>query len=165
MKKTTPYARKRANGQGPKRCDGITMARMHNTRLSAPELARIMEPCKLALQAFRQASATHRQWVVLCTASHVATAIEDQGIVRGQRQIIEDAAQALEAIGQRCGEENGWGPTACTGPELSALADLVAAHSRQLHELTYGEYTRAADRAVARVATDGGAVFKMEIAG
>jgi hypothetical protein len=162
-RKTTIYARKRAQGHTPQRSDGITIARMHNTRLTPPEVERIMGLCRTALAALRQAQGTYTQWVVLCTACHVAMAIEDGGIITGQRDIISDAEQALDAIGARCGlTAAAWTPRPCTGPELTALADLVPAHSRQVRELTYGEYTRQCDLAVARVATDGGQVFKAE---
>lgn len=163
-KKTTRYARKRNQGHTHQRSDGITIARMHNTRLTPAEIQRIMAPCNAALAALRQAQGTHTQWVVLCTACHVAMAIEDGGVITGQREIITDAEQVLDAIGARCGNTAAaWKPKACTGPELTALADLVAAHSRQVHELTYGEYTRQFDLAVARVATDGGLVFHAEL--
>jgi hypothetical protein len=146
------------------RADGITTTRMHNTRLTPAELDRIMQPCQLALHAMRTAAASFAQWVVLCTAGHVAEAIEDGGIYTGQRQIIEDANTALDAIGERCGRTPGqWHPSACYAAELIALSDLIAAHARQVHELTYREYTNAADKAVARVATVGGLVFKAEM--
>jgi hypothetical protein len=145
------------------RADGITTTRMHNTRLNPAELARVLQPCRLALQALRAATVSYNQYVVLCTAGHVAQAIEDGGIYRGQREIIEDANTALDAIGARCGRTaDQWHPGACYAAELTALGDLIAAHTRQLHELTYREYTSAADKAVARVATVGGLVFKME---
>lgn len=163
-RKTTRYARNKAAGHAPRRSDGITIARMHNTRLTPAEICRIIEPCKLALAALRQARATYPQWVVLCTACHVAMAIEDGGVIRGQREIIQDAEQDLDAIGERCGQTaQAWAPRACSGPELTALADLVAAHSRQVHELTYGEYARQVDLAVARVGTDGGLIFRVEL--
>lgn len=165
-RKTTPHGRRlarlRAAGTSLKR-DGITMAKMINTRLTADEISRIMGPCRAALQALREARASYSQWVVLCTAAHVATAIEDGGVIRGQRCIFTAAEAALDSIGERCGNTaQVWHPRACTGHELTALADLVAAHSRQVHELTYGEYSRAADLAKARVASSGGQVFKME---
>jgi len=162
-KKTTLFARKRALGHAARPASGVNIANVYNTRLRPAEIQRIMAPCKAALQAMRTASATYDQWVVLCTAGHVAESIEDQGIIRGQREIIDDANTALDAIGERCGRSaDAWHPRACTGPEITALADLVAAHSRQVHELTYREYTDAADKAVARVATSGGKVFRME---
>lgn len=145
------------------RSDGISIARIFNSRLTPAERSRIMQPCQQALAAMRTASANYHQWVVLCTAGHVAEAIEDGGLIRGQREIIDQANATLDAIGQRAGRtEPTWKPPTLRGPELLALADLIAAHSRQVHELTYGEYTRAADLAVARVATDGGQVFRME---
>lgn len=165
-RKTTPYGRRlarlRAAGASLK-SDGITMARMHNTRLTPAEVERVLVPCRLAVKAFQTGRASHAQWVVLCTAGHVAEAIEDGGVIRGQREIIEDATAVLDAIGERAGRSaEAWKPITLHGPEITALADLVAAHSRQVRELTYGEYTRAADIAVARVATDGGQVFRME---
>lgn len=162
-KKTTLYARKRAMGHAAERNNGITMTRMLNTRLAPREIDRILAPCRAALQAFREARACYEHWVVLCTAAHVAQAIEDGGIVRGQRWLIDEAELALDSIGERCGREaDTWSTRPCTGPEIAALVDLVAAHSRQVRELTYGEYKRAADLAVARVATVGGQVFKCE---
>ena len=163
-RKLSTYARNRAQGKTHQRSDGITITRMHNTRLTPRELGRIMEPCKAALQAMRSASANHGHYVTLCTAGHVAQAIEDGGIYAGQREIIDDANRALDAIGERCGRSpDQWQPRACYAPELTALMDLLAAHARQVHELTYGEYTAAADKAVARVATEGGAVFYAEM--
>lgn len=163
-KKTTRYARKRAQGHTYQRSDGITIARMHNTRLTKAEIQRIMVPCRAAVAALRQAQGNYNQWVALCTACHVAMAIEDSGVITGQREIITDAEHALDAIGNRCGgTAAAWKPRACTGPELTALADLVTAHSRQVHELTYGEYTRQFNLAVARVATEGGLVFHAEL--
>jgi hypothetical protein len=163
MRKTTTYARRVKSGQAARRGDGITTARMTNTRLTAAEIGRIMAPLKSALDAMRQARAIYPQWVALCTAAHVAMAVEDGGVIRGQREIIQLASDALDRIGERCGRTaDGWAPRACLGLELSDLADLVAAHSRQLHELTYGEYVRQFDLAVARVASCGGLVFYAE---
>lgn len=160
-KKTTRYARKRALGHASARNNGITMTRMLNTRLTPREIERILAPCRAALAAFQAAEAIYDQWVVLCTAAHVAQAIEDGGIVRGQRWLIDEAELALDSIGERCGRDaSTWTARPCMGPEIAALVDLVAAHSRQVHELTYGEYKRAADLAVARVASEGGQVFR-----
>jgi hypothetical protein len=163
MRKSTPYGRRVARlaraGLSLK-SDGITMTRQLNTRLSPLEIERIILPCKQALQAMREARATHDQWVVLCTARHVGIAIEDGGVIRGQRFLFDEAEAALEQIGDRCVHSvEGWKPCACFGRELSALADMVNAHSRQVHELTYGEYTRAADLALSRVETNGGQVY------
>lgn len=163
-RKTTAYARRRAQGTTRPLSDGITMTRMHNTRLNQREYNRIMEPCRSALAAFRSARATCQQWRVLCTAVHVARAIEDGGVYRGQIEIIEDARTALESISKRMGDSpDTWRPSACYAPEITALADLVAAHARQLAELTYGEYTAAADKAVARVASVRGQVIDFEM--
>jgi hypothetical protein len=156
--RTKPATRRRWAKQ-----DGITTTRMMNTRLTPKELDRVLQPCRLALQALRTASATYRQYTVLCTAGHVALAIEDGKVYRGQRDIIEQANAALDAIGERYGRTaEYWRPRACYATELTALSDLVAAHARQLHELTYAEYVQAADKAKARVATEGGKVFQME---
>ena len=161
-RKTTPYARKRAAGHGLRPRDGITTSRTYTTRLKPGEVATILEPCHRALQALSTVSATHHQWVVLCTAGHVAEAIEDGRIIRGQREIIDAANAALAAIGERCGlTATQWHPGPCHNPEITALADLVAAYSRQVRELTYAEYNAAVDRAVARVASVGGQVFRM----
>lgn len=165
-RKTTPYGRRlaRLREAGQTRAmDGMRMLKMHNTRLTPAELARILTPCREALAAMRQGGATFEHYVTLCTAGHVAEAIEDGGIYRGQRDIIEQANRALDAISARLGNTaEAWTPGPLYGPEISAIADLIAAHSRQVHELTYGEYKRAADKAVARAATDGAQVFSLE---
>lgn len=164
MRKSTPYGRRiaRLARMGKSlRSDGITIARTLNTRLSEPEVDRIIGTCKAALQALREVRATYQDWATLCTARHVGIAIEDGGIVRGQRWLFEAGEAALDSIGDRCGDTpETWAPRPCTGPELTALADMIAAHSRQVRELTYSEYTRAADLAVSRVETGGGRVFR-----
>lgn len=159
-RKMSAYGRKRALGHATQRNNGITMTRMLNTRFKQWEIDRIIGPCRASLQAFREARATFNQWVLLCTAVHVARAIEDGGVIRGQMWLIDEAEQVLNRIGERSGRtREEWASRACTGPEIAALVDLVAAHSRQVHEVTYGEYQAAADLAAARVATDGGQVF------
>ena len=163
-KKTTRYARNRAHGHTPRANHGLAIIKVTNTRLTQAEIQRIIGACKAALAALRQAQGTHTHWVVLCTACHVALAIEDCGVMTGQSQIITAAEHALDAIGARCGDTAAaWQPKACTGPELTALADLVAAHSRQVHELTNGEYTRQFKLAVDRVASGRGLVFHAEL--
>lgn len=158
-RKSTAYARRRTT----RRADGISTARMFNTRLTPKEVARIMVPCKDALAAMRQGQASFPQWLALCTAVHVARAIEDGGVFKGQADMIEPARTALDAIGERAaGTGDTWTPPTCYGHELAALIDLVNAHSRQVHELTYGEYTEATRLAESRVLTIGGAAFCIE---
>lgn len=159
MRKTSAYARKRTH----RRADPFTLINTRNTRLRAHEIERIMTPCRLALEAFQTGQASYRQWVVLNTAATVAIAIEDGRVIRGQRQIIDAAYGVLGDIGERAGRTaDAWRPVTCYGPELLALQDLVHAHSRQLHELTYGEYTDCTNLAERRVASGGGQVFRME---
>ena len=161
-RKTSTYARKRRHT--PTRPDTLAVVNMHNTRLTPGEIERILVPCRRALSALMQGVATYNQWVVMCTAGHVAQAIEDSRIISGQREIVEAANNALDAIGDRAGRtENDWRPVTCHGHELLALQDLVHAHSRQVHELTYGEYTRCADLATQRVESVRGTVFRMEL--
>jgi hypothetical protein len=50
-RKTTAYTRRRAQGTIRPLSDGITMTRMHNTRLSQAEYNRIMDPCRAACAA------------------------------------------------------------------------------------------------------------------
>ena len=162
-RKSTAYGRRVKRIGTSLACDGITITAKLNTRLSAAEIARVIDPCKAALQAMREARGGFAEWLTLCTAHHVGEAIEDGGVVRGQRALFADADAALDSIGTRCGRHIGqWTPRACTGPELTALADMIAAHSRQIHELTYGEYTKCADKAVARVETARGDVYRSE---
>lgn len=163
-RKSTPYGRRTARlarmGKSL-RSDGITIAKMLNTRLDEAEVDRIISTCKAALQSLREVRATYHDWATLCTARHVGIAIEDGGIVRGQRFLFDLGEAALDSISDRCGSKpETWTPRPCAGPELTALADMIAAHSRQVRELTYNEYTRAADLAVSRVETMGGRVYR-----
>lgn len=157
-RKTSAYARQRA---GRRRADGLSVVRMHNTRLTGPELERALGPGRAALEAMRLACGTLHDWLTLCTAVHVAQAIEDGGVLRGQAEIVAAARDALGAIGQRAGGlGKSWAVPTCYGPELLALQDLMAAYSRGLREVTYGEYERAARLAESRVASVGGVVVR-----
>jgi hypothetical protein len=158
-RKTSTYARRRTT----RRADGISTTRMFNTRLTPQETARILVPCKAALAAMQKGQASFSQWLVLCTAVHVAQAIEDCGVIKGQADMIQQARAALEDIGERAaGPGASWTPPTCYGQELAALQDLVNAHSRQVHELIYGEYTAATRLAESRVLSIGGGAFRIE---
>ena len=58
-RKTTAYTRSRAQGTTRPLSDGITMTRMHNTRLSPAEYNRIMDPCRAALRLRMQRFGRH----------------------------------------------------------------------------------------------------------
>ena len=154
---TKPRVKRKQNS----RADGLSTALAYNTRLKQRELDRVLIPCKLAVDAFRTGHGTFKHWVILCTAGHVAEAIEDGRVICGQREIIDDANTALDSIGARAGRsEAAWKPPTLRASEIIALNDLYAAHSRQVHELTYGEYTAAYQKAIARTRTAGGQAFE-----
>lgn len=134
--------------------------RAFNTLLTPAERASKLNPPRNSLQQLRTKAATYRDYVELCTVGHNAMAIEDGGVITGQRQIIDEALDALEQIGRRAGAPARWTTPTCYGPELVALQDLWHAYSRQLHTLTYAEHKAAEQRALARVVGAQGRVVR-----
>lgn len=147
-----------------KRGNGLSVVKVHNTRLTAKEISSTMGRVKAAATALQQGACTFPQWVCLCTAAHVSGAIESGGVIRGQAEIIDDAKTVLTAVGNRAAINGGseWMPPTCYASEILAIQDLVACHSRQVHEVTYGEYIRATQLARSRVLSAGGQDFHAE---
>lgn len=134
------------------------------TRLTPAERQIKLGPPKEALARLRTKTATLADYLELCTAVHNAMAIEDSGVITGQREIIDQAYAALNDIGERAGpvdfDAGTWSPPTCYALELQALDDLWHAYSRQLHEVTYSEFVAAERKALSRVGSGGGLVVK-----
>lgn len=134
------------------------------TRLTPTERQIKLDPPREALARLRTKTATLADYLELCTAVHNAYAIEDSGVITGQREIIDHAYAALNEIGERAGpvdfDAGTWSPPTCYAIELQALDDLWHAYSRQLHEVTYSEFVAAERKAVSRVRSGKGLVVK-----
>lgn len=161
-RKKTLYARKRLHPEAREKSDGITTARMNVTRLKPAELEMMLEPLRRALASARTGSATFQDFVQLTSAMHKARAIDDAGIYRGLRSMLDTVEPVLDAIGERAQVTGTWcGPT-LYGPEITALDDLVWAYRLMLLEVTYAEFHRAERLAIARVASEGGQVVRLQ---
>lgn len=130
----------------------------HASLLTPAEIEQVQAPKRAALESARRATLSRREWEVLCTALHVAEAIETKGVVRGLAQVLTAARQVLEATGESMDLPTGWTPHALRGPELDALDTLIWTHQRQIEQLQYNEYQAACALAEGRVASHGGVI-------
>lgn len=135
----------------------IDIATSNTTLLTPAEIATVIEPAQAAIEAFRTATSTRHQWLLLCTCLHVGRAIESGGVVKGLTDSLDEAHAALQTINDRMERAgNCWAPSALRAQELTAIRLLVRVHAYQLSQVSYGEYTRAHQLATARVASNGG---------
>lgn len=131
------------------------------TLLTAPEINTIVGPLTLAVEAFRTGRPIYMDWVRLCTAVNVGTAIDDQGVVRGLRAEFDAAFEVLDAIGARMGTlPKDWKPGPLWANELQTMRDLVRLHKFQLQNLSCREFHRARQQAVGRVRSAGGMTYE-----
>ena len=70
-------------------------------RLTRAEIADTMAPFRLCEQRLREGAASEDQHAVLYTAVQIGLGIEQTGIVRGLREVFEDAERALASIRAR----------------------------------------------------------------
>lgn len=160
-RKTSAYARRLRRPEAPERLDSITAGRRNVTRLSPHELDKLLGPAQRAVVSARTGAATFDDLVHLSTAMHKARAIDDAGIYRGLRALVDAAEPVLFAIEARARASGTWCPPTLYSAEILALDDLVWAYRLMLLEVTYAEFVRAERLAVARVATVGGQVIHL----
>lgn len=127
----------------------------HGTRLSAAEVASIIDPVRLAFAQIRAGAATQTHFAVLQTTIQVAEEIEAQGVVRGLAEHIGSALAACRGYAIRCTSTGSWQPSAVHFYELDALATAIDLHAYQLAEVTAHELQRAADKVIARAQSAG----------
>lgn len=159
-RKTSAYSRKRRQPDRDRCLDSITAARMNNTRLKPAELEKLLSPLRRALASARAGACSYDDLVNFSTAMHKGRAIEDTGVYRGLRTIIDGVEPVLDAIQARAQANGVWRAPTLYGPEILALDDLVWAYRVMLLEVTYAEFVRADRLAVARVATQGGQIIR-----
>lgn len=159
-RKTTAYSRKRLHPDARQPLDSITAARLNGTRLTSDELEKLIGPARRALANARVGAASFDDLVHLSTAMHKARAIDDTGVYRGLRKMVDAVAPVLDAIQARAQVSETWRAPTLYGHEITALDDLLWAYRVMLLEVTYAEFVRAERLAVARVATEGGQVIR-----
>lgn len=149
------------HGRKPRRPRPITRnpflhARDHATRLTIAEVNQVMNPLRAAATALRCGVATEYEWMVAVSAVNLADSIESQGIVRGMAGHLRDIDMALQAIRRRAMDDHVWRAPALDYEERDLLDLLIDLHGHQVRSLSYGEYCRAYDKAVAQTLSAGG---------
>lgn len=140
------------------RHDILGIAVLRATRLSAAEIAGTIAPARECEARLREGAATDDQHVVLYTMLLVARGIEDSGIVRGLREHIDSALQAMAAIRARATASGAWRPTALYYYELDAIREALRLHEYQLGQVSAGELQAIAQKLIARTTSTGGQV-------
>lgn len=109
-----------------------------------------MGPLREAVAALRRGVATELEWTLAVSAVNVGDAIESQGVVRGLAGHLRTIDQALLEIGKRARSSGAWRPPALYYEERDLLDLLVDLHDHQVRNLSFGELTRARDKAIAQ---------------
>lgn len=108
-----------------------------------------------SVQALRQGVATAHDWSVAAGSVGVAQAIERRGIVRGLREHIETAEQALQSIHDRAMRTGQWHRTSLWFNEMDALANFLEIHTFQVDQLGRGEFLAAIEDAQKQTTAQG----------
>ena len=155
-----------AGGTKPKRrrqvwerLNPLTVAINAATLLTERERTEILQPIREALDALRRGVCTPLQMVHLGVCCQMAMTIEKQGIVRGLRQQISEADQALYNIDQRAHSTGRWVPPTCYGHELVTISSLVEFYGFQISQLSAKEFRSSVAVTRANVRTFGKVVM------
>lgn len=135
----------------------IAIAINSATRLTDSERDSVMQPRNESLDALRRGASTELHWIHLATCAAVAKSIEDHGVVKGLRDYIDAADEALLRIAERAHSKSGiWQAPTCYAGELAAIDTLLEMHAFQIKQLSAGEYLSAIGLAKARYLTNSG---------
>jgi hypothetical protein len=137
----------------------MAIAQSRATRLTAAELDVVLGPLRSAVAALRQGVANELEWSLAVTAVNIGDAIETQGVVRGLAGHLRSIDLALQEIGKRARSYGDWRPPALYYEERDLLDLLVDLHDHQVKSLSFSEFSRARDKAIAQTrSTPGGRV-------
>jgi hypothetical protein len=128
------------------------------TKLSNAERETVMAPLRAAVAALRQGVGTEFDWQFAVSAVNVGDAIESLGVVRGLGGHLKEIDCALQGIRQRAMQSATWNAPALYYEERDLLDLLLDLHNHQVRNLSFGEYTRAVDKAVQHTGAVGGRV-------
>lgn len=134
--------------------DPMEYARLNASRLTDDEVERVIGACRRAANRLVEGCGERADWVTLCSALTVGRAVESGGVVRGMTGHFNDIAEHLKAVADRAGENEQpmrWTATDLSFEEVEAVRLLVDLHKTQVAALSYCEYRRAFELAVARV--------------
>lgn len=141
------------------RVDPVTVAINAATLLTERERTEILQPIREAMDALRKGVCTPGQMIQLGVCCQMAMTIENKGIVRGLRQQISEADQALYNIDQRAHATGRWVSPTCYGHELVTVDSLVTFYAFQISQLSAKEFRNAAAVTKANVRTFGRVVL------
>lgn len=128
------------------------------TKLSDAERETVMAPLRSAVAALRRGVGTEFDWQFAASAVNAGDAIESLGVVRGLAGHLKEIDRALQCIRQRAIESAAWRAPALYYEERDLLDLLLDLHNHQVRNLSFGEYTRAVDKAVQQTRSNGGRV-------
>ncbi|WP_171022547.1 hypothetical protein [Variovorax sp. 3P27G3] len=122
-----------------------------------------MNPLRGAVASLRRGVATELEWALAVTAVNIGDAIETQGVVRGLAGHLRSIDLALQEIGKRARSSGDWRPPALYYEERDLMDLLVDLHDHQVKSLSFGEFMRARDKAIAQTASaPGGRVVDVD---
>lgn len=130
------------------------------TKLTAAEVQGTLATALECEARLREGVATDDQHTVLYTILLIAQGIEDSRIVRGLREHIASALQAMAAIRARAtaADAGAWHPVVPDYHEIDAIRTALHLHEFQLQQLSAGELHAVAKKLIARTASSGGQV-------
>lgn len=141
----------------------VDIAAARATRLTQTERDQVLGALRGAVAALRRGVATELEWQLAVTAVNIGDAIEKQGVVRGLAEHLHSIDLALLEIGKRARATGEWRAPALYYEERDLMDLLVDLHNHQVKSLSYGEFIRARDKAIAQTAsTPGGCIVELE---
>lgn len=141
----------------------VNVAATRATLLTQAELDQVINPLRDAVAALRRGVATEFEWQLAVTAVNIGDAIETQGVMRGLAGHFHSIDLALLEIGKRARSTGDWQPPALYYEERDLLDLLVDLHHHQVKSLSFGEFCKARDKAIAQTAsTPGGKVVDLD---
>jgi hypothetical protein len=138
--------------------DTVRLAKNQATCLTEAERNEVLTPLRKAECALRRGVASEWEWMLVASAMNVAQSIDKMGVVRGLCGHLHNAELALKGIHERAMSTGAWQATSLSYQELEHVTTAVDLHEFQLSHLSYGEYRRVIDRAVAEIRSTGGQV-------
>lgn len=145
------------------RRDVLRLVQLQTGKLTTQEVAETIAAPRTCAARLREGVATEDQHTVLYTCLQIAMGIEDSGIVRGLREHLASALQAMDTIRARALASGAWRPTALYYHELDALREAVDLHEYQLRQVSAGELHAIASKLIARTASTGGRVVHTDM--
>lgn len=135
--------------------DTLLLAKSGAAKPVPADLQAIIDSLILCFEALRKGTVNEDQFSVLSGAVYTARAIEDQRVVKGLSQVIEQGEQALNQVWQRITASGVFGRTALYPAELVDIREFVSQHIFQIRQLSRAEYLRAMRTATGRMGPKG----------